>query len=217
VTPGSAELAGARRVVALITFNDPNGIATEIFYGPLVNFDAPFASPRPITGFETGTQGLGHIVLGVDDLDDSLHFYRDVLGMRISDFIQLSGVAGRRRMAFFHCNPRHHSLAFMAMPKASKRLRHFMLQVKTLDDVGMTYFLCQDQGVPVARGMGRHTNDHMVSFYMQSPSGFEVEYGWGARVVDDSTWQVQQHTRGSIWGHRPPAAQPASQPAVARV
>ena len=92
-----------------------------------------------------------------------------------------------------------------------------MLQVKALDDVGMTCFLCQDQGVPVARGMGRHTNDHMVSFYMQSPSGFEVEYGWGARVVDDSTWQVQQHTRGSIWGHRPPAAQPASQPAVARV
>jgi hypothetical protein len=41
VTPGSAELANARRVVELITFNDPNGIATEIFYGPLVNFDVP--------------------------------------------------------------------------------------------------------------------------------------------------------------------------------
>jgi 2,3-dihydroxybiphenyl 1,2-dioxygenase len=217
MTPGSAELAGARRVVALITFNDPNGIATEVFYGPLVNFDAPFASPRAISDFETGTQGLGHIVVGVDDLDTSLHFYRDLLGRRISDFIQLSGVAGGRRMAFFHCNPRHHSLAFMAMPNAAQRLRHFMLQVKALDDVGMTYFLCQDQGVPVARGMGRHTNDHMVSFYMQSPSGFEVEYGWGARVVDDSTWQVQQHTRGSIWGHRPQAAQPAPQPMVARV
>jgi len=31
----------------------------------------------------------------------------------------------------------------------------------------------------------------MVSFSMPSLSGFEVEYGWGARVVDDnSTWQV---------------------------
>lgn len=208
VTPGSAALAAERRVVELLTFNDPNGIATEIFYGPLVNFDAPFASPRAISGFETGTQGLGHIVLRVNDLDESLHFYRDVLGMRISDFIQLAGAAGGRRMAFFHCNPRHHSLAFMAMPGASKRLHHFMLQVKSLDDVGMTHFLCQDQGVPVARGMGRHTNDHMVSFYMQSPSGFEIEYGWGARVVDDATWQVQQHTRGSIWGHRPQTAPP---------
>ena len=209
VTPGSSELATARRVVELITFNDPNGIATEIFYGPLVNFDAPFASPRAISGFETGTQGLGHIVLGVDDLDASLHFYRDVLGMRISDFIQLSGVAGGRRMAFFHCNPRHHSLAFMAMPKGAQRLRHFMLQVKALDDVGMTHFLCQDQGVPVARGMGRHTNDHMVSFYMQSPSGFEVEYGWGADTVDNEDEWVVTHMRSpSIWGHRPGGAPP---------
>ena len=217
VMPGSSELTTARRVVELITFNDPNGLATEVFYGPLVNFDAPFASPRAISGFETGTQGLGHIVLGVNDVDESLHFYRDVLGMRISDFIQLSGVAGGRRMAFFHCNPRHHSLAFMAMPSTAKRLRHFMLQVKALDDVGVTHCLCQDQGVPIVRGMGRHTNDHMVSFYMQSPSGFEVEYGWGARVVDDHTWQVQQHTRGSIWGHRPLAAQPVQQPVAARV
>src|SRR5439155_77600 len=53
-------------------------------------------------------------------------------------------------MAFFHCNPRHHSLAFMAMPSTAKRLRHFMLQVKALDDVGVTHFLCQDQGVPIA-------------------------------------------------------------------
>ena len=77
-----------------------------------------------------------------------------------------------------------------------------MLQTQSIDDVGSTYYLCQDKGVPIARSIGRHTNDHMVSFYMNSPSGFEVEYGWGARVVDDSTWQVQLHTAGSIWGHK---------------
>ena len=78
-----------------------------------------------------------------------------------------------------------------------------VLQMKSLDDVGATYYLCQDQGIPIARSLGRHTNDHMVSFYLQTPSGFDVEYGWGARVVDDSTWQVQFHTSGSMWGHRP--------------
>jgi 2,3-dihydroxybiphenyl 1,2-dioxygenase len=183
-------------------------VQTEIFYGPLVNYDQPFVAPRAISGFETGTLGLGHIVLVVHDLEESLHFYRDVLGMRISDFIQLANpghaAGSSRRMAFFHCNPRHHSLAFLAAP-IKPRLRHFMLQVKALDDVGSTYTLCQDQGIPIARSLGRHTNDHMVSFYMQSPAGFEVEYGWGARTVDDHTWQVQQHTRGSIWGHRNPA------------
>jgi hypothetical protein len=46
------------------------------------------------------------------------------------------------------------------------------------------------------------SNDHMVSFYLRTPSGFNVEYGWGAREVDDATWQVQVHTAGSIWGHQ---------------
>jgi hypothetical protein len=58
----------------------------------------------------------------------------------------------------------------------------------------------------ITRGLGRHTNDHMTSFYLKTPSGFDVEYGWGARTVDDATWQVQRHEKGSIWGHRPVAA-----------
>ena len=117
-------------------------------------------------------------------------------------------------MAFFHCNPRHHSLAFYAAA-VRRRLQHFMLQAKSVDDVGATWDLCQDDGVPIARGLGRHTNDHMVSFYLRSPSGFEVEYGWGGRVVDDNTWRVQHHTRGSIWGHRPLVVAPGPEAVAA--
>ncbi len=203
VTLGTAAEAEARRVVGLIQFADPSGTATEVSYGPMQCFDAPFASPRGLAGFVTGTMGLGHIVLAVDDLEASIDFYRDVLGMRISDFVQIERPPGNKmRMAFFHCNPRHHSLAFMAA-KPAKRLNHFMLQAQSLNDVGSTYDLCQAQDIRIARGLGRHTNDHMVSFYMYTPSGFQVEFGWGGREVDDATWQVQQHTSGSIWGHQP--------------
>jgi biphenyl-2,3-diol 1,2-dioxygenase len=203
VAPGTSAEAEARQVAGLIKFSEPNGIASEVFYGPLVHFDKPFQSPRPISGFRTGELGLGHFVLAVDDLDRSLHFYRDVLGMRVSDFVQAEMAPGvKTKMAFFHCNPRHHTLAFLAPPqRPAKRLRHFMLQLNSLNDVGATYYLCQDKGL-INRTLGRHTNDHMVSFYMRSPSGFEVEYGWGAREVDDATWQVQLHTSGVIWGHR---------------
>lgn len=203
VTIASAAEIEARRVVGLVHFADPSGTPTEVFYGPMQSFDTPFVSPRGISGFVTGTMGLGHIVLAVDDLDTSIHFYRDVLGLRISDFIQIERPPGNKfRMAFFHCNPRHHSLAFMAV-RSKKRLNHFMLQVQALNDVGSTFDLCQEQGIRIVRGLGRHTNDHMVSFYMNTPSDFQVEFGWGGREVDDATWQVQQHTRGSIWGHRP--------------
>ena len=43
---------------------------------------------------------------------------------------------------------------------------------------------------------------NMVSFYLASPSGFALEYGWGAREVDDATWQVEYYdSLDSIWGH----------------
>ena len=117
-------------------------------------------------------------------------------------------------LTFMHCNPRHHSIAFGEIP-VPKRLLHFMLQAKTLDDVCSTLYLAQDRSVPISSSLGRHTNDHMVSFYMRSPSGFEVEYGFGARTVDDTTWKVQQHYSGSIWGHRGRDSAPPSKSSAA--
>lgn len=210
VAAGAPELARSRGVVELVQFRDPNGIACEAYYGPLMNFQEPFHSTRPISGFETGTMGLGHMVISVDDSARSLHFYKDVLGMRISDFIEMKmrrGAPSGLILTFLHCNPRHHTLAFGEL-RAPKRLHHFMLQVKNIDDVCSTMYLCEDRGVPVAATLGRHTNDHMVSFYLRTPSGFEVEYGYGARVVDDATWKVQRHEAGSIWGHRGVPAPP---------
>src|SRR5690242_7185224 len=90
VTSGTSAEAEARRVAGLIKFADPSGIPSEVFYGPLVNYDEPFHSPRPITGFKTGPLGLGHLVVRVDDFDRSLHFYRELLGMRVSDFVKIS-------------------------------------------------------------------------------------------------------------------------------
>ena len=197
VTLADREEAKARRVEGLIKFQDPDGLDVEVFWGPPISFDSPFNSTRPISGFVTGDLGLGHVVLYAKDLDTTVNFYRDLLGLRISDFI--------RNLAFFHCNPRHHSLALIEA-SAPKHLNHFMLQLGSLNDVGATYDMIQESDITITRGLGRHTNDHMTSFYMKTPSGFDVEWGWGAREVDDVTWQVQRHEKGSIWGHKPVAA-----------
>ena len=54
----------------------------------------------------------------------------------------------------------------------------------------------------MAYTLGRHTNDHMTSFYVNTPSGFFIEYGWGARVIDPETWQPHETFDGpSLWGH----------------
>ena len=201
---GDAAAQRTRRVVDLIQFKDPDGIASEAYCGPLIERAVPFHSPRAIGGFVTGDLGLGHLTMTVDSLDKSLHFYRDILGLRLSDWVRPQperGVESNLNLAFLRCNRRHHSLAFFEM-KLPKRLHHFMLQVNAIDDVGSTYYLAQDRKIPIELSLGRHTNDGMLSFYMHTPSGFSVEYGWGALEVDEATWRTQLHTTGSSWGHR---------------
>jgi len=191
----------ARHVGGMIRCADPAGLATELYWGGLVDLAQPFRSPRAISGFETIGKGLGHVVVIVDDFAAAMHFYRDVLGLRVSDFITFDRRGTMVTMAFMHCNGRHHSLAFMQLPQSAKRLSHLMFEVRELDDVGRTHSLCDERGIIVTKALGRHTNDRMFSFYCQTPSGFELEYGWGGRIVDDATWSVETHFTPSMWGH----------------
>jgi len=219
---GSPEECKHRRVNQLITFKDPNGVRQEVFYGLDVLAAHPFRSSLPVSRFVTKGQGLGHIGLCCNNVDESERFYRDILGFRISDYI-----VGRRpngqenKIAFFHVNPRHHSLALFGY--SPQRMNHIMLQTETLDETGMVHDHIKRLGIPMTTSLGRHVNDRMVSFFMQSPSPFNIEIGWGAREVDDNTWEVQVHhtggdVRGHIWGHEPlrPMGQGRGQPAGSR-
>ncbi len=190
---GTTDECQDRQVRALVLCTDPAGQNLELFCGQMTA-DHPFLPTRPIGGFVTGDMGLGHVVLSIPDLAAALSFYVDLLGFRLSDFLA-------NRLAFFHVNPRHHSLAVGQLGRPG--LSHIMIEVQDLDDVGRTYDLCLAKGIEISRSIGRHSNDHMVSFYMESPSGFDIEYGWGGRRVDDATWTVQQISIGSFWGHHP--------------
>ena len=37
----------------------------------------------------------------------------------------------------------------------------------------------------------------------RTPSGFDVEYGWGGALVEPSTWIAGSYDAPSVWGHRP--------------
>ena len=105
-----------------------------------------------------------------------MRFYRDGLGLRATDFIELDlGEDGQKTVGFLHSGPRHHSIALVEFD-APRRLHHIMLELRDFEDVGATYDLCQDQGVPIITSMGSHTNDGMLSFYIETPSGFQIEY-----------------------------------------
>ena len=202
VDNGDPDLLAERGVVGLIRCQDPDGLPVEIFYGPTLRTETPFASPVGVAGFVTGAQGLGHIVLATGTMDQARAFYQDLLGFRLSDIISMRfGPQFSFDMEFFHCNPRHHTLALMPVP-APKRLHHFMIQVPTLDAVGFALERAEAAGAPITASLGRHTNDQMVSFYARTPAGFEVEFGYGALEVDDTVWRVSRHDKPSSWGHK---------------
>jgi 2,3-dihydroxybiphenyl 1,2-dioxygenase len=198
VHPGDATLAAERGVDAVAWFLDPFGFRHELSHGQRTASE-PFTPGRAMDGFVTGDGGLGHAVLFVPDLADAERFYIDVLGFRLSDRVE-DGVSIR----FLHCNSRHHTLAFVAVP-GMVGMHHLMLEVESLDDVGAAYDIVNDRGIPVAMTLGRHTNDHMTSFYVRTPAGFEIEYGHGGVLVDTTQpWEDVTYDSGSRWGHKPP-------------
>jgi 2,3-dihydroxybiphenyl 1,2-dioxygenase len=187
-------LAEARCVRGLISFADPAGNRLEAFYGAAVA-DDPFKPGRSISGFRTGPLGMGHAVFHVKNIDDLMGFYHETLGFRISDYILTPF-----RAFFLHVNPRHHSVALIETGRVD--LHHLMVELFSLDDVGQGYDIALGEPDRIATTLGRHPNDAVTSYYLKSPGGFMLEYGWGGKEVTPGSWTPSEVTVGpSLWGH----------------
>jgi 3,4-dihydroxy-9,10-secoandrosta-1,3,5(10)-triene-9,17-dione 4,5-dioxygenase len=206
VKQATPEELAQRRVAGLIRCDDPFGNTLELFCGAAL--DSRPAVSQYGNRFVTGDMGLGHVVLYADNDAAGLRFYTELLGFQLRDSMRLIpetiGLPPSDRplwMRFLGCGPRHHSVAFAPIP-APSGIVHIMLEVDTLDDVGRAMDRCQKHGAPLIATLGRHANDLMVSFYLRTPSGFEIEYGTDGLRVDGSTWVSRQTTAHSVWGHR---------------
>jgi 2,3-dihydroxybiphenyl 1,2-dioxygenase len=193
IKDASTDYAQSRMATGMLICDDPAGNRCEFFYGATSEKGA-FVSPTSAR-FTTGDMGLGHAFMMVPDGKAFQNFY-SLLGFRVSDYISLGPVVA----TFMHCNPRHHSLAFIEIPNVSA-LQHVMLEVDDADVVGRSYDLCTGGAAPIVMTLGRHTNDQMFSFYSSSPSGVAVEYGTAGIRIDDATWTVKRFDAASYWGH----------------
>ena len=206
VKAATREELAARRVGEMLRFDDPAGNAIEVFCGAALEH-RPAVSPYG-NQFVTGDMGLGHVVLPVAGAADAaLAFYTGVLGFRLRDSMRMpaefvGGAPGDPPawFRFLGCCPRHHSLALAPMP-AEAGIVHLMIEVAALDDVGRALDRCARREAPLSASLGRHANDLMVSFYVRTPGGFDIEYGTDGLRVDDATWVSRESTAVSLWGH----------------
>jgi 3,4-dihydroxy-9,10-secoandrosta-1,3,5(10)-triene-9,17-dione 4,5-dioxygenase len=202
---GTKDELAERRVEGMIRFQDPSGNTLEAFYGAQYlarRFVSPYGHK-----FVTAEQGLGHVVLTCNDDAEAQAFYQDVLGFRLRDSMRLPPqVVGRPAdgdpawLRFYGCNPRHHALAFLPLPNPTG-IVHLMVEVENSDDVGLCLDRALRKKVKMSATLGRHINDKMLSFYMKTPGGFDIEFGCEGLEVDDHSWIARESTAVSLWGH----------------
>jgi 2,3-dihydroxybiphenyl 1,2-dioxygenase len=196
--------AEGRGVARLARTKAPWGGDAEIVLA-LDDAPAPFSSALVPGGFLTDGVGFGHVVFATRAFDESAAFLTDGLGFRQSDWLETEIAEGvTLEVRFYHCNARHHTVALARAPfELPQVLHHVMFETNDRDDVGTAFdrLWASEFGIP--NGLGRHDNDGMFSFYLQTPAGFQVEVGHGARVITEDWNDNRAYDAISAWGHQP--------------
>jgi catechol 2,3-dioxygenase-like lactoylglutathione lyase family enzyme len=183
----------------------PKGLAVELFVDPRIS-----AEPLDMLagGFVTGAGGMGHVAMTTRRPEAARGFWREIFDARLSDEIveTLAGVT--LDIGFLRFNERHHSIALanvrgLRLDPIRTKVQHFNLLAASLDDVTAAFRRCKALGFEMAHEIGQHPNDKEISFYVLSPSGFEVELGCEALTVDETSWRPNSYRGISLWGHKP--------------
>ncbi len=204
LTEGTPAEASRRCVSRFVSVRDPSGNTVELYHGRKLDyrpFNSPVGIPRFVTRGSGGADmGFGHAVIPAPAIEQTTAFYTDLIGLSVCDTLHLRTPPSQ--VVFMHAdNPRQHSLALYDQPHPVGVV-HVMVEVETLDQVGLALDRARRAGHPVIASLGRHVNDNMCSFYVLGPGGIAFEYGYdGLQVEDWGRYTPSVSTEGDLWGH----------------
>ncbi len=133
-------------------------------------------------------------------------FLEQALGMVMSDRIEAEHLGSSVYGSFYHCNPRHHSIALLALPAPALPgvLHHVMVEAASRDDVSVAYDRARAARAPIAMGRGKHATDRLFSFYSVTPAAFQMEVGYHGGPVGYVVVQAtHDDNEGMAYGGRP--------------
>src|SRR3546814_16969575 len=76
-----------------------------------------------------------------------------------------------------------------------------MVGMNELSDVGRAMDRCEVFGHKLLQPIDPDRIDHMVSFYVDTPSGFGMEIGFDGVLCGDDWIEQREHRRRRAWGH----------------
>lgn len=203
------EACKQRAVREAVRFKDPAGNIIELFYAMKLDYQR-INSPANVKAFETGyhgDMGLGHFVLPTKYFNECFDFYKNVLGFGETDYMHFHFAPEPhdpgQGLHFMHVNnPRHHSLAIYQDPNPpAHNCIHLMFEVKDVDEVGYFIDRCKQNNIKIVSTLGRHSNDLMLSVYVESPGGFAIEFGCEGVQLDWENYKPTESSVPSLWGH----------------
>jgi catechol 2,3-dioxygenase-like lactoylglutathione lyase family enzyme len=142
-----------------------------------------------------GITKLGHIGLGVRDLDAAVDFYCGILGLELSERLEYPSdeVGHGTRVhagAFVRCSSTHHCISLFAMRSdapvehGAYGLHHIAFEMESKERLIDAYHELRRRGVPiVAARKGGPGNQ--PRFYARDPEGNLLEFYWG---IDQIGW-----------------------------
>lgn len=141
---------------------------------------------------------LGHLVLAVRDIQKSVAFYTEVLGLEVSDWIS-------DQMCFLRAGEDHHDLALSQIPRDSPDINdlprysrpgmeHFSYLVDSVEDMEHAVTLLRERGVEIVRGIGKHGPGENCFLVFKDPDGNNVELYCDMRQIT-----AEQPYSASVW------------------
>lgn len=197
-----------------IWLHDPDGILVELKIADKSspNVKADFSS---IVSCDAGSRGAGfrgavgsvrprrlaHVLVFVRNIANSVRFYSQVLGLRLSD------EAGDG-IAFMHGvhGSDHHMIA-LAKSEAPG-FHHCSWDVGSIEDIGLGAMQMADRGFEAGWGLGRHVLGSNYFHYVRDPWGSYAEYSADIDYIPVTMdWESKSHSLENsfyLWGPNPP-------------
>ncbi len=187
---GEAECA-ERRVMALITFDDPTGNTIDLVLRPF------HSGRRYFPSRDAGITEFSHVGLKSSDAPRDEAFWTTLFNIRANDWI------GDVPLMSFDAV--HHRIALFPAPEPG--VQHVNFQVESIDDIMRSYYFLTDRQVRIVFGPGRHATSGAQFLYFEGPDGMIYEYSHGVRLIDDAHYRPRQfpfdHSAFCVWGSRP--------------
>jgi catechol 2,3-dioxygenase-like lactoylglutathione lyase family enzyme len=128
---------------------------------------------------------IGHVVLRVADLERSVKFYIEVLGLHVTDAYPETMVPGG--MVFMRLNADHHGVALVGGaggPAKGAELNHLAFEIGSLDELFRVREHLRRHGVAIAFE-GRRRAGQQIAVEFADPDNHQLEIYWGIDQVRD--------------------------------